>query len=310
MPRRSRLFVKAIANTRSLGRVVVYIDGDFRGGAVNSYTPRLRSAYVSFLGLTLGRDVTTFCDLAAAPTTIDFQGPNAYNFNFATLIRYERSFADDRLSFGVAAEMPAVSGDLRRGIRAHSAARSRYPGLHPVCVGAGALEPPARLGRPARHVPAQPPHRGEHLAAGLGRTVERDNPLLPGVPDVHERRLRQGHHPLHSGPDGCRAGLHARSAECRLHPDDADVGLAGRRAVLADTAADLSGGYSTVRIQRSHGFYADDEYKRGQYIFGNLFYALTPRCTLAAEYLYGSRRNMSDAENHANRVNVMLQYTF
>ena len=36
----SRLFVKAIANTRSLGRVVVYIDGDFRGGAVNSYTPR------------------------------------------------------------------------------------------------------------------------------------------------------------------------------------------------------------------------------------------------------------------------------
>ncbi|EKC52696.1 hypothetical protein OBE_12960, partial [human gut metagenome] len=32
------------------------------------------------------------------------------NFNFATLIRYERSFADDRLSFGVAAEMPAVSG--------------------------------------------------------------------------------------------------------------------------------------------------------------------------------------------------------
>lgn len=72
----------------------------------------------------------------------------------------------------------------------------------------------------------------------------------------------------------------------------------------------LSGGYSTVRIQRSHGFYADDEYKRGQYIFGNLFYALTPRCTLAAEYLYGLRRNMSDAENHANRVNVMLQYTF
>ena len=111
----SRLFVKAIANTRSLGRVVVYIDGDFRGGAVNSYTPRLRSAYVSFLGLTLGRDVTTFCDLAAAPTTIDFQGPNAYNFNFATLIRYERSFADDRLSFGVAAEMPAVSGTYGEG---------------------------------------------------------------------------------------------------------------------------------------------------------------------------------------------------
>ena len=89
----SRLFMKAITNTRALGRVVIYMDADFRGGAEGSYTPRLRSAYVSFKGLTLGRDVTTFCDLSAAPTTIDFQGPNAYNFNFATLIRYEVSFA-------------------------------------------------------------------------------------------------------------------------------------------------------------------------------------------------------------------------
>ena len=106
----SRLFMKAITNTRALGRVVVFMDADFRGGAEGSYTPRLRSAYVSFLGFTLGRDVTTFCDLSAAPTTIDFQGPNAYNFNFATMIRYEYAFADNHLKFGVAAEMPSVSG--------------------------------------------------------------------------------------------------------------------------------------------------------------------------------------------------------
>ena len=105
----SRLFMKAITNTRALGRVVIYMDADFRGGAEGSYTPRLRSAYVSFKGLTLGRDVTTFCDLQAAPTTIDFQGPNAYNFNFATMIRYEVSFARRHMTFGVAAEMPNVS---------------------------------------------------------------------------------------------------------------------------------------------------------------------------------------------------------
>ena len=43
----SRLYISAIANTRALGRVVVHIDTDFRGGAPGSYTPRLRSAYVS-----------------------------------------------------------------------------------------------------------------------------------------------------------------------------------------------------------------------------------------------------------------------
>ena len=95
----SRLYFKGVANSNMLGRVVIYVDADFRGGSAGSYTPRIRSAYVSMLGFTLGRDVSTFCDLQAAPTTIDFQGPNAYNFNFATMIRYEYCFADHHCFF-------------------------------------------------------------------------------------------------------------------------------------------------------------------------------------------------------------------
>ena len=72
----------------------------------------------------------------------------------------------------------------------------------------------------------------------------------------------------------------------------------------------LSGGYSTVRVQRNHGFYAADQYHRGNYVFGNLFYALSPRCQIAGEYLYGSRRDRSDASGHAHRINVMVQYSF
>ena len=106
----SRIFLKAIANSKKLGRVTLYFSTDFRGGGTNSYTPRIRSAYVSFKGFTFGRDVTTFCDLNAAPNTIDFQGPNAYNYDFATLIRYEVSFARRHMTFGIAAEMPRVSG--------------------------------------------------------------------------------------------------------------------------------------------------------------------------------------------------------
>ena len=43
----------------------------------------------------------------------------------------------------------------------------------------------------------------------------------------------------------------------------------------------MSGGYSTVRVQRSEGYYTADQYKQGQYIFGNIFYSLTPRCKVA-----------------------------
>lgn len=35
----SRLFLKAITNTRALGRVVIYMDADFRGGAEEAIRP-------------------------------------------------------------------------------------------------------------------------------------------------------------------------------------------------------------------------------------------------------------------------------
>ena len=63
----SRIDLTGIANTRALGRVVVYVSTDFRGGAQGSYTPRLREAYVSFKGFTFGRDVTTFTISTQAP---------------------------------------------------------------------------------------------------------------------------------------------------------------------------------------------------------------------------------------------------
>lgn len=72
----------------------------------------------------------------------------------------------------------------------------------------------------------------------------------------------------------------------------------------------ISGGYSMVKVLKKNTFYSTDEYREGQYIFGNIFYHITPRFKIAAEYLYGTRRNMDGARNHANRVNLMAQYNF
>ena len=40
----SRLYTKAVINSEKLGRIVAFVDMDFRGGEEFSYTPRLRSA--------------------------------------------------------------------------------------------------------------------------------------------------------------------------------------------------------------------------------------------------------------------------
>ncbi|BBL07584.1 DcaP family trimeric outer membrane transporter [Alistipes dispar] len=306
----SRLFLKAIANTRAVGRVVIYLDGDFRGGAANSYTPRLRSAYVSLLGLTLGRDVTTFCDLEAAPATVDFQGPNAYNFNFATLVRYERSFAEGRLSFGVAAEMPVVSGTYGEGF---DAIPQRVPDIPFYLQYAWG-------GDRSSHIRASAVVRNMYLhdltrksdtsLTGWGvqfsGTIRCCDPLRLFMNGVYGKGITPYIQDLTgSGLDftPCpRDETRIRTMPMWGWQAAAQIALTPRLF--------LSGGYSTVRVQRSHGFYAADEYKRGQYVFGNVFYTIAPRCKVAGEYLYGSRRDMAAGKGHANRVNVMLQYGF
>ena len=306
----SRLYVRAIANTPHLGRVVVYVDGDFRGGAAEDYIPALRSAYVSFLGLTLGRDVTTFCDLAASPTTIDFQGPNAYNFNFATLIRYEYGFADRHLSFGVAAEMPVVSGTYGKRF---AAIPQRVPDIPLYFQYAWGADRSSHLRASAvlRNIYLHDLERDSNTSL-LGWGVQFSGTIRccsvlrlfmngvygKGITPYIQDLTGSG---LDFTPDP-RDAAHIQTMPMWGWQAAAQFNLTPRLF--------LSGGYSTVRVQRSHGFYAEDQYKRGNYAFGNIFYTLAPHCKIAGEYLYGSRRDRSDASGHAHRINVMVQYSF
>lgn len=307
----SRLFTKAVVNSPALGPVTALVDMDFRGGAEFSYTPRLRSAYVSLLGFTAGRDVTTFCDLDAAPNTIDFQGPNAYNFNFATLLRYEHSFHDRRFKVGVAAEMPVVSGTYGKNFRPIS---QRVPDI-PLYIQYTWGE-----------------NRGSHFRASA---VLRNMYLNNAVTDTSTSLLGWGVQAsgrVETCPyfTICFNGVYGKGITPYIQdltgsgldftPNPTDPGQiqtmpmwgwqAAGQVNIIPSRLFVSGGYSTVRVNMCNGYYADDEYKRGTYIFGNIFYNLSRNCKVAAEYLHGSRRNMDDIHNTANRISVMIQYNF
>lgn len=306
----SRVFLKAVSNTRALGRVVVFMDADFRGGSQGSYTPRLRSAYVSFLGFTFGRDVTTFCDLQAAPQTIDFQGPNAYNFNFATMVRYEVTFARDRLTFGVAAEMPNVSGTYNDNFMTLKQRMPDFPAYLQLSWG---------------------DNRESHIrASGVVRNMYMHNARTGNNTSLLGWGAQFSGHikiarPLHLFMNGVYGegitpyiqDLTGSGLDFTPNPRNANQiqtmpmwGWQAAAQINLSRRVAISGGYSMVRVETNHGYFAEDEYKQGQYIFGNIFWSITPRCQLAGEYLYGSRKDMSNAKNHANRVNVMLKYSF
>ena len=306
----SRLFLKAIAHSGALGRVVIFIDADFRGGAPGSYTPRLRSAYVSALGFTLGRDVTTFCDLQAAPTTIDFQCPNAYNFDFATVLRYEVDFARNHMRFGLACELPRVSGTYND---IFAPIPQRMPDF------------------PFYLLYAWGPDRSSHIrATGIVRNLYLHNlrtgrnTSLPGWGAQLSGTLRMGR-PLRLFFNGVYGRgitpyiLDLIGSGLDFAPDPANPDRmrtipmwGGQAALQADLSKRLSvtGGYSTVRVEHENGPLPADRYRQGQYIFCNIFCTLTPLCRVAAEYLHGTRRNMDGAAGAANRVSLQVQYNF
>ena len=306
----SRVYLKAIANTRALGRVVVFVDTDFRGGSGTNYTPRVRSAYVSFKGLTLGRDVTTFCDLMAAPTTIDYRGPNAYNFHFSTMIRYEASFADDYVKFGAAAELPRVNGTYGEYAQPIPQRVPDFPVYLQVAWGADRQS----------HFRASAVFRDMYLystyadrtTARFGWGVQASGNIMVGrVLNIFFNGVYgKGISPYIQDLAGLGLDF-TPNPESPAHVQTMPMyGWQASAQLQLMRNLYLSGGYSAVTVEKENGAYADNEYRRGRYIFGNIFCNVTPRFKIAAEYLYGSRRNMNDASNHANRVNVMAQYNF
>lgn len=69
---------------------------------------KMRNAYVSFAGFTIGRTYTFFQDLDAGPMTVDNQGPNTQIDNKHPLVGYRIS-AGKHFDFGVAAEEPNLN---------------------------------------------------------------------------------------------------------------------------------------------------------------------------------------------------------
>lgn len=306
----SRLFIRGIANTRKLGQVHIYMDFDFRGGLAGSYTPRIRSGYVSMLGLTIGRDVSTFCDLTAAPTTIDFQGPNAYNFRFATMLRYEYAFLDNHLKVGAAAEMPSVSGTYGETLMAIPQRVPDFPVYFQYSWGKNRES----------HIRASAVFRDMYLY-NKARSTE-DDLFGWGVQfsgNIHITKYLQLFMNGIYGEGITRYinDLMGSGLDFTPRPDDPTrvqtTPMFGWQAAAQINLLPnlfISGGYSAVTISKKNGIYSDDMYKQGEYAFGNVFWNLTPRFSLAAEYLYASRKNMDKTKAHSNRINLLAKYSF
>jgi len=99
----SRLHFKVVGQVKK-HTIVSFVEANF-AGPNNSF--RLRHAYISFFGLTVGQTWSTFMDLEAGPPTIDGEGPNNQIANRHPMVRYTYYYKD-KFQMAVAAEFPEI----------------------------------------------------------------------------------------------------------------------------------------------------------------------------------------------------------
>lgn len=299
------LFLKLVRHTQ-LGVLNAYVQSNFTGDD-GGYGMKLKQAYISLGNVTAGLTNSTFVDPSAGVPTIDYQGPSGEITAKNILLRYRYKWAHG-LSMAVSAEMPKAT-------------------LTPV----GGYDQEIN-----QRIPDFPAYlqydwgSGSHVRlSGIVRTLSYRDLV------ANRNRMATGYGVQLSGVYDCMglvdvyyAGAYGRGIG-RYVNDLAGQGMdliasqgrdgtmiaprtlgivAGARINLGDNFF-VSSSYSLNRLYDQEQL-GGDTYKRANYVVANAFYTPISSLQVGVEYLHGTRKNVDNSSANANRVNLMVKYSF
>lgn len=304
-PSGTALFFRVLGRNKALGDYQLYIECNFNGYGGRDF--HLKKAYAIINKVTIGYANSTFSDPAALPPTVDAQGPNNKISPTSVLVRYMPTFGE-RWVAAVSAESPQPS------IATDSQSTAKVSTWMPDFAAFGQYQ----WGR------------GEHVRlAGILRTlsyrdlVEQKNYnklgwglLLSSV--VHPAPM------LTTYANVCYGhGYQSLGGDLLVGSYDmvGDPDQKGKLYAPASVGWCVGLQYNIrpnlfVSVQASQTRYlpakevSPDEYKYGLFGAVNVFWNLTPRMQLGAEFDLGQRRNFSGESAWARRVGLMAQFSF
>lgn len=291
------LFFRVLGRNKTLGDYQLYIETNFNG-----YSGRdlhLKKAYATINDFTIGYAASTFSDPAALPPTVDAQGPSNKITPTSVLVRY-MPVVKDKWYFAVSAETPSNSiADNNTDTRRLSdwlpdfAAFAQYqwaPGQH------------VRLAGIVRTMGYRNLLAGQnHNTAGWGLLLGSVSRPLPQLTCYVTGNYGHGIGSL---------GGDLLIGRYDLIPDPAEPGtlyaprsLGWCLGLQYNFRPDLfvSASASQSRLLPKHAV-SPDEYKYGMFGAVNIFWNLTPRIQVAAEFDLAYRRNFSGQGRAARRV--------
>ncbi len=306
-PAGTALYFTLIGHNSIFGDFMGYIEAGFSG--YNNRDFKLKKAYIQAGNWTAGYATTTFEDTKAEPSTIDGSGPNGINSRTNVLLRYMHTFKNNHWTIAGSFEFPSSSisadGETTKACKDYipdGAAFIQYQWLDG-----------------ASHV------RLSGLARGLtyrdminekNRTIMGWAAQLSGIIKVTKGLNINGIVSIGQGHESYTTDLAGGSFDLIPTP-----GLPGH--LYAPTAVGYVFGatyffsskvFSNLALSQQRYYPkqnpGDSQYKYGLYGAVNLFWDITPRFEIGAEYLAGKRMNFNGDHGNANRLTAMMMLSF
>lgn len=304
-PSGTGLFFRVLGYNKTIGNYQLYIETDFTG--YDGRDLKLKKAYASVRDFTVGYATSTFSDPAAQPPVIDAAGNNNKFTETSVLVRYMPCFRR-HWYLGVSVETPSTAVDAGTGdakavsewlpdfaaLVQYEWARGQHVRLSGIVrslsyreMTAGKDHNLARWGLNLSSVT----HPAYSWTTYVNATIGRGIAGLGGD-------MRYGHYDLIPIP----------SDPTRLYsPLTWGWSLGLQYNFRPNLFVSLSA--SQMHLNTKKGS-SGDEYRWGTFACANVFWNILPRLSVAAEYDWGFRRNVSGAGKSACRANIMCAFSF
>ena len=301
----STVFLKMVARSGKFGLITVYLQTGFNS-ASSGYTMKLKQAYVNVGHVTAGLARSSFCDGEAQAPTIDSEGPSGQITAKNMLFQYKTATFKG-FSGAISIENPSATYSTVGG--QSEAIAQRVPDIPLYIQYAWKSNNHVRLSFIHRSLSYRDLETEKnHLKSGWGIHLSSVGDIAAGLGYFGHIAYGEGITRYINDLSGNGFDLVPSTTAGQLRAPGAlawTVGLSynftknffmtvnGSMARLYDCA--ILGG---------------DTYRYGRYVTVNGFYNLSQDFRVGAEVVMGRRNNYDGQSGHANRCEVMMQYSF
>lgn len=307
----SNFYFNVVALPGTKNQLGAYIDINFMA---NGYAPKLSHAYLKYRDITAGYTFSIYSDAGAAPTTIDFQGVDAYTGAKMGMVAYEPRFGKNKeWGLGIGLDMPNNSFTLSSET---FNVNQRVPNI-PFYVqrswadGKGWLRLSGLIRNLYYRDESNPLDAKNVDKIGWGIKASGKSPIYGGLTALYLANYGKGIASYIQDLGGTGMDLMpVPNKPGELSPVKVWSGYGGLQYDFNERVSSTVA-YGHVRTYASavpDGW--DKGYRYGQYVVANVFWNVNSIVQVGAEYLYGRRVNYGGAQAHDNRAELQLQVSF